>query len=234
MVKLIINTMNKNFMNMMQTQEDISSDEEQVKKAPRKLSKKEAREETRKMRENYGTGNQKESTRRVNQRTRGGPRRGRGREKDRESGTGRQACGNSSRRGGYGKGNVGTMENQIEEAKKGDLELPQDEEKKPEPVVEEKIVDLDEYMKEKGISLTMTNKDAKEKELEDPKMFEDENTVAVSYKKKTVGVNKNKKSKDEVVIGGTLMTDNWKPQRRKRNKKKKKNELTEDDFPALS
>ena len=230
--------MNKNFMNMMQTQEDISSDEEVNKTSTNKqrLTKKESRNETQRMRRNYGLDsgqqrNNKEGQRYQRGRGRG---RGRGREKDRQSGTGRQAYGGRSQKGGYGKGNVGTMEGQIEEAQKGNVILNQDEVPAPEPVKEEKIVDLDDYMKEKGMMLSMTKKGDDQEQLKDPKMFEDENTVAISYKKKTVGENnKIKNDRDEVVLGGTVMTDKWKPQRRKR-KKAKKNKLTEDDFPALS
>ena len=83
------------------------------------------------------------------------------------------------------------MEDQIENAKRGDVNMKQDDVPRPEPIKEEKIVDLDDYMKEKGMHLAMKNKD--KVELEDPKLFEDENTVAMSYKKKTVGENKNKK-----------------------------------------
>ena len=122
------------------------------------------------------------------------------------------------------------MEDQIEEARKGDVTLEDQEDNKEVPVKEEKIVDLDDYMKEKGLNVDMKSK--KVTDLEDPKNFEDENTVAVSYKVKTVDTEKRKKE-ENVVIGGTLMTDKWKPARRKR-KNKKKAKLTEDDFPALS
>ena len=125
------------------------------------------------------------------------------------------------------------MEGQIEDAQKGDVTLKDDQTPVPEPPKEEKIVDLDDYMNEKGIKLSMTQKGGNTEQLEDPKMFEDENTVAIVSKKKTVTDNKKKQDRDEVVLGGTVMTDKWKPQRRKR-KKAKKNRLTEDDFPALS
>lgn len=227
--------MNKNFMNMMQTEEHDSSDEERPTNAPRKMSKKEMRRETERMRENYGTGNMKESTRKTNERTRGyrGRGRGRGRVYDRQSGTGRQAFGGGAKRGGYGKGNVGTMADQIEEAQRGDQTLAEDPANQPEPEKEEKIVDLDDYMKEKGMNLTMKSGGQTE-QLADPKTFEDENTIAVSYKKKTVGGKKVSKKKDEIVLGGTLMKEKSGPQRRHKKKtKRKKNELTEDDFPAL-
>lgn len=225
--------MNKNFMNMMQTQPDDSSDEERPQQAPRKMSKKESRAENQRVRDNYGPGNYKESSQRYNERSRGGRGRGRGRQYDRHSGTGRQAFGGGSRRGGHGKGNLGTMADQIEDAKKGDVTLGDDPSKAPEPVKEEKIVDLDDYMKEKGLSLKMKSGE-EQKELADPKNFEDENTIAVSYKKKTVGNKKMQKKKDEVVLGGTLMTEKKGPHRRhKKKNKKKKNELTDADFPAL-
>jgi hypothetical protein len=125
------------------------------------------------------------------------------------------------------------MADQIEEAQRGDVTLAQDPSKPEEPVKEEKIVDLDDYMKETGLSLKLKTGEDKE-ELADPKTFEDENTVAVSYKKKTVGNKKLEKKKNEVVLGGTLMTEKSRPQRRhKKKNKKKRNELTEDDFPAL-
>lgn len=225
--------MNKNFMDMMQNQSEASSDEEKPRpgKARPVVTKKKARETDQNLREGYGVGNYKESTQRGGYRSRNEYRNPRGREKDRQSGTGRQAFGGGSKRGGYGKGNVGTMQDQIEEARRGDRTLKGDEEQKPEPVKEEKIVDVDDYMREKGLHLDMKGREL-EAELEDPKMFEDETTVAVSAKKKSLPEKRKKRANEAVVMGDTIMTDKWKPQRRKK-KKAKKPKLTEDDFPSL-
>ena len=125
------------------------------------------------------------------------------------------------------------MQDQIDEARKGDQILKDDEQPKPEPVKEEKIVDLDDYMKEKGLTLQLAEKNQEKEELQDPKMFEDETTVAVTQKKKTLPEKKKKKGKGGVIMGDTIMTDKWKPQRR-RKKRTKKAKLTEDDFPSLS
>lgn len=227
--------MNKNFMNMMEQQSGESSDEENRPKTSNKsrMTKKQQREADQNLREGYGVGNQKESSQRGNQRGFYQSRPQRGREKDRQSGTGRQAFGGSSKRGGYGKGNVGTLKDQIDEAKKGDQTLKQDDVPQPEPVKEEKIVDLDEYMKETGMNLQITDKNKEELELHDPKMFEDENTVAVTQKKKTVPEKRKNRGNDGVSLGDTIVSGKWKPQRRKK-KKVKKTKLTEDDFPALS
>ena len=231
--------MNKNFMNLMKTSDDHSSGEEGNVKSTggkRKMSKKESRKETNTLREGYGVGTSKESSYRGNERTRGGNRGYRGgRDKDRQSGTGRQAYGNNnSRRGGYGRGGTGTIKDQIDEASRGEGRVAENnnEEQVMEPPKPEKIVDVDEYMKEKGMSLNM--KAEGQVERQDPKMFEDENTVAMSYKKKTV--EEKKKKVDQVVLGGTLLNDKWKPQRGKRtkNKKKKATQLTDADFPELS
>lgn len=222
-------------MNMMEQQSAESSDEERTLKTGNKpkMTKKQHREADQKLREGFGVGNQKESNQRGNQRGYYEPRRGRGRERDRESGTGRQAFGGSSKRGGFGKGNVGTMQDQIDEARKGDKVLRQDDVPQPAPVEEEKIVDLDDYMREKGMSLQITDKNQEKEELKDPKMFEDETTVAVTQKKKDLPEKRKNRTDEGVYIGDTIMSGKWKPQRRKK-KKAKKPKLTEDDFPSLS
>lgn len=237
--------MNKNFMNMMADNSDDSLEEDKPRRnnKPQRLTKKEQRVETQKKRESYGTGNQKETPRRYEDRA---PRRnfrgrgGRGRDRDRYSGTGRQAQGNPTKKGGHGRGNVGSAKGQMTEAeqerrfkdkqgREGNVEEP-----KPEPIVEEKIVNLDDYLKEKNVTLGLS-KNAPVAELKDPKMFEDENTVAVEYKKKDQRTNKQQNDTDSFQFGDTIIKS--KPskgvRRPKKKRAKKVKPLGEDDFPAL-
>ena len=234
--------MNKNIMDILANQhEDSSDDDKQTNQTSKtsKPSKKELRKERNFQRESFGVGNEKDSVRGTNKRKREGyaPKRG-GRDKERYSGTGRQAFGNSTKKGGHGKGNTGYLQEEDQESNKE--RKPRREgnaEKEPvveEPVKEEKIVDLDDYMKEKMINLKMKG-EGQTNELQDPKMFEDENTIAVSIKKKTP-VTKNWKKDDSYAMGGTVMTDNSKTRVHKRYPKKgrkKAKQLTEDDFPSL-
>ena len=237
--------MNKNFMNMMANASDDSSDEErpQRQNKQRKLSKKEQRVETQNRREAYGTGNQKERPRKFDDRA---PRRnfrgrgGRGRDRDRQSGTGRQAHGNPTKKGGHGRGNVGSVKGQMDELDKERQYQKrqgqeQNEENKPEPIVEEKIVNLDDYLKEKNVTLGLQKQD-QVTELKDPKMFEDENTTAVEYKKKDARQQTKQVDTDSFQFGDTIIKS--KPMRGGRRGKKKRAKkakpLGEDDFPALS
>ena len=232
-------------MNMMANASDDSSDEERPERQgkQRKLSKKEQRNETQKKREAYGVGNQKERPRRYEDRA---PRRnfrgrgGRGRDRDRYSGTGRQAQGNPTKKGGHGRGNVGSVKGQMEELDKekqyqNRQGAQQGEEAKPEPIVEEKIVNLDDYLKEKNVSLGLQN-NTKGPQLKDPKMFEDENTVAVEYKKKEAREQTKQVDTDSFQFGDTIIKS--KPvrggRRGKKKRAKKAKPLGEDDFPALS
>ena len=226
--------MNPAFMRAMTDNNQDSSDEEVNTQAPkRKLSKKEQRKETQFQRDSHGVETGKESTKRSNERgRRGNYRGGRGRDKDRQSGTGRQAFGNNNfKKGGHGKGNVGNAEegenveltnNQLEEVK---------EEAPVEPEV--KVKDLDDYMKENNMTLKLKD-DKQEEELMDPKMFEDETTVALPHKKKNNKGGQKKDKGNSYVMGGTALTDSKGGYRKKRTQKgKKPKKLNDEDFPAL-
>ena len=229
--------MNKKLMSgLMDNIEDSSDDEGGYVNKQTKSTKKDQRKERTFQRDSYGVGNDKESTQRYNERSRRQQGSGRGREKERESGTGRQAFGAPAKKGGYGRNNTGSVRDEVREERRN-REYKEGEEKpeyvKPVPVPEEKIVDIDDYLKEKNMTVDMTSGNVERK---DPKLFEDENTTALAYKVKTVKDNKLKKN-DGYKMTSTVLTgdSNDKKGFRKYPKKKKvkQTKLTDDDFPPL-
>ena len=232
--------MNKKLMSgLMDNIADSSDEEGGFVNKQSKGTKKEQRKEKNFQRESHGVGNEKESSQRYNERTRRHQGSTRGREKDRESGTGRQAFRAPAKKGGYGQNNTGSVRDEIREAR-ANREFKEGEERpeyvKPAPVPEEKIVDIDDYLKEKNMVVHMSSGNVGKRD--DPKLFEDENTTALAYKVKTVKDNKLKKNDGykmttTVLTGGDSNANKGGFRRFPKKKKVKQIKLTDDDFPPL-
>ena len=195
-----------NLYNVLDSNERNSDDEDA---APKPQSRKERQQETKNKRETYGVERGVEDHKNVikahDKKQKNDYGNDEKRPFDRKSGTGHQAYGGKPKKGGYGKGNVGKAEDDVEE-------VPETEENEKKVVAEkpevEEIIDVASYLKNNGRSLGMKKDDAKESVIK----VDDDNLVLVQPKKvETKNTQKKKKNEIGFVTVNNQVDFNGKP-----------------------
>lgn len=243
--------MSKNIFSVLQTNND-SDDEQQTNandkgKSDHKPTKKELRTEDVTKREHFGDKVVKDEN--AHQKIKDGPKNkgdyksGEARPFERHSGTGKPAFTHEFKKGGFGKGNVGT-ENDIKDELKRDDKNEEDKsntEKQnvtvPEP--KEEFITLDEYVAKSGFNTEFLKKEDEVKV--GVVTVTDANLKVVAPHEKSTGVynKKNLKHTDDFVhsnvnklISG-VPAQGTKPKQND-SKKTQKMEFNETNFPSLS
>lgn len=115
---------------------------------------------------------------------------------DRKSGTGTPAYGSRFRKDGGGRGNYGTIKNEVQDLNQGQTapatkveEVPVVVEVPEEPVVVDNTITVDEYFRRLGVTGEEAVKEAPKRELNHDELKRDKLQVVVSKNEKTLDVN---------------------------------------------
>lgn len=240
--------MNKNIFEVFA--DDSDSDNDNPQQQTRKPTKKERRAKDNQLRQKHGDYVQKDQKGQNRPPKHIKPKddygKGEKRPYERHSGTGKPAFKkNNNKKGGYGKGNVGAYENEKKYQADGvntieekidenvdNLEGGENVVKEP-----EEIVLLDDYIDNTGAKFGIKRKESDVKN-KDPRVFEDDNTVAIVSKKNLRDNNYPKKKisgADMKTFGKNIVqVDVGKKKTEKRHgKKKKRIRYDKEEFPEL-
>ena len=234
--------MSKNIFSALAADSD--SEKEDKKQDVAKPTKKELRADDKVKREAYGDKVVKEDQpkeyRHDGPKNKGDYESGEKRPYERHSGTGKQAFGTNSKKGGYGKFNVGKEEDdplkpENKDEKEGDNVKPK-EQAQPVPEPREEIITLEEYAQKNhanfGFMHPTEEKQSKPVEIKDKtvKLIQPKTKEEVHYNKKT-------KLNDNFVplVANSVLTEVLPASESKRKVSKKhiKTDFNEANFPAL-
>lgn len=233
--------MKQNIFAILQTND--SDDEGKKVKKPveeGRPNKKQLREEDKQKREHFGDQVEKDThpshAHKDGPKDKGDYKSGEKRPFERKSGTGRPAFTNDYKKGGHGKGNVGTEKDALNE-KEVQAEKGKEEVAEPEP--KEEIMTLEDYMKGANYNPEFLKKEEEVKigkvQINDPtvKVMQPKQKEAEQYNKKNV------KHGEEFVHAQTknvIVDTESKPKFKQSNAKRNdsKLEFNEKNFPALS
>ena len=233
--------MSKNIFSALAENSD--SEKEEKSKQVVKPTKKESRAEDKVKREVYGDTVVKDphqtEVKKDGPKNKGDYASGEKRPFERHSGTGRQAFGNSFKKGGYGKSNVGKPEDDpIKPEATNEKEA--EEQKTPEQPKQEpreEIITLEEYAQKNSSSFGFLKpaeeKPAKPLEIKDKtvKMVEPRQKEEVTYNKKGKAKDTHAQNPKKLVVTEPVPAHESK---RKVSKKNTKTEFNDANFPALS
>jgi hypothetical protein len=231
--------MSKNIFSVLAHDESDDDKPKQTNQAPR-LPKKEARAQDKQLREKFGDQVQKDTA--THKRSDNAPKNkgdyasGEKRPFERRSGTGKPAHTNDFKKGGHGKGNVGTKDGK-------DIaqnEIPVTEEVKEEVKVTEEpeiIISAEEYISKSGLNYNFLNHKEDIKNANAPTIT-DPNLKVISQKSKDEVVFRKAKNPDTLMQGSKNISANQEPQRnagKRRDSPKKKTNVVynETNFPTL-
>jgi len=234
--------MSKNIFSVLANEQ--SGEEEQ-----KKLPKKEAQAKDKQLREHFGDQVQKDT---VSHKRSDNPPKNKGdyvpgekRPFDRHSGTGRPAFKNDFKKGGFGKGNVGSnidaakdlnVNQEESQTPKGDDSETQEKKLREEP---EQIITADEYISKTGLNYNFMNTDESIKNVKEPIITDPNLKVMPQKSKDEPMVQRKAKNPDELIKGSKNLSVGQGGQRLygKRQPsppKQKRIEMNDENFPSLS
>ena len=235
--------MSKNIFSAFEEKSDSEREQSPAKTAPRP-TKKQLREEDKVKREHFGDQVVKDENQKAPKfdgpKNKGDYNSGEKRPFERHSGTGKQAFGNSYKKSGHGKGNVGKPEEDevTADGKGKEKEVKQSEPEKKEVEPVEEIITLDQYIASTGTNFQFLNQ--KEQELSQNYENKDASVKLVQPKQKDQQQH-SKKTKQIDIFAKAKVTNNiiadfpeQGENKRKNSKRFIKTDFSEKDFPELS
>jgi len=227
----------------------VLANEDSGEEGAKKLPKKEAQAKDKQLREHFSDQIQKDIV--THKRSDNPPKNkgdyapGEKRPFERHSGTGRPAFTNDFKKGGFGKGNVGTNMDAAKDMNVNQEEgqNPQgDNTENPEKRVREEpeqIITADEYISKTGLNYNFMHPDEDIKNVKEP-VITDPNLKVMSHKSKDEPFGQRKaKNPDELIRGSKNISEDQGGQRgygkRKQSPPKQKRiEMNEENFPSLN